>query len=127
MSSESHDLPTSAFDTLLPKLIAILELTQPSEGDLTPQARQALLLATNGFKDALNHAKNLANALPGAELQIQDQDEVIEVLEHLRDNKRKQLEQFSQYTPSPSSANAAEDQAVNLHMEVDSTASTPGQ
>jgi hypothetical protein len=43
--SESHDLPTSAFDTLLPKLIAILELTQPSEGDLTPQARQALLLA----------------------------------------------------------------------------------
>jgi hypothetical protein len=55
--SESSDLPTSAFDKLLPKLIAILELTQPSQHDLSPQARQALLLAVCAFLDPQDFQK----------------------------------------------------------------------
>lgn len=43
---------------------------------------------TNEFKDALNKAKTLVNALPGAELLVEDQDEVIAMLENLRDKKR---------------------------------------
>lgn len=40
----SKDLPISSFDILLQKLVAVLELSS-SGGELTPQARQALLQA----------------------------------------------------------------------------------
>jgi len=125
--SMPSSLSVSAFDVLLPKLIAILELTQPSEGDLTPQARQALLQATNEFKEALSKTKSLVNALPGAELLAEDQDEVIDMLGRLRDKKREQLQSFSQYIPvAASSLSVTEAESSELQMEVDSTASTPG-
>ena len=40
----SKDLPISSFDILLQKLVVVLELSS-SGGELTPQARQALLQA----------------------------------------------------------------------------------
>ena len=45
----SKDLPISSFDVLLQKLVAVLELSS-SGGELTPQARQALLQAVRPSK-----------------------------------------------------------------------------
>jgi hypothetical protein len=47
---------------------------------------------TNDFKNALNQAKEIAMALPGGELSIEEQDEIISMLENLRDQKRLHLE-----------------------------------
>ncbi|KAF4591282.1 hypothetical protein EYR40_009885 [Pleurotus pulmonarius] len=120
MSSKS--LPTSVFESLLPKLAVVLELTQNLEGSMTPQARNALLQATNDFKNTLNHAKELAKSLPGGELMTKDQDEVIQMLEQIRDQKRRQLLEFSTTVLETSHVSNAETQ-----MEVDSMASTPSQ
>jgi hypothetical protein len=101
----NNPLPAALFESLFLKLIAVLELTQRPEGIVTPQAKQAVLHAvssqrnkvpvpyadihqTNEFKSALNQAKELAVHLPGGELLIDDQTEVIEMLTELRDRKR---------------------------------------
>ncbi|EGO19487.1 hypothetical protein SERLADRAFT_442964 [Serpula lacrymans var. lacrymans S7.9] len=89
------------------------------EGTATPQAKQALLHATNDFKSTLNQAKELANVLPGGEMLVDEQDDVIEVLERIREHKRQQLVEFaSRALTSPA-------QGVSAKMEIDSTASTP--
>jgi len=121
----SKDLPISSFDILLQKLVVVLELSS-SGGELTPQGRQALLQATNDLKDALNQAKSLINALPGGELCLDEQDEVIDMLEHLKGAKKAQLEQLSQYVPSGSASDSPATDAKDVTMEIDSTASTPG-
>lgn len=41
----SNPLPTSLYESLLLKLVTVLELTQRPEGTVTPQAKQALLQA----------------------------------------------------------------------------------
>ncbi|KAJ7367588.1 hypothetical protein B0H14DRAFT_3087509 [Mycena olivaceomarginata] len=116
----NNPLPAALFESLFLKLIAVLELTQRPEGIVTPQAKQAVLHATNEFKSALNQAKELAVHLPGGELLIDDQTEVIEMLTELRDRKRQQLTEFSTRTLAASSAFA-----VDHRMEIDSMASTP--
>jgi hypothetical protein len=40
------------------------------------------------FREALNRARSLAHALPGGELLIEEQDEVIAMLERVREKKR---------------------------------------
>ncbi|KAF9441169.1 hypothetical protein P691DRAFT_684790, partial [Macrolepiota fuliginosa MF-IS2] len=72
------------------------------------------------FRNALAQAKDLVTNLPKGELLIEDQDEVIHMLETLRDRKRAQLERFSRQ-PLQSSALSASEQKV----EIDSMASTP--
>ncbi|KAG6916930.1 hypothetical protein DXG01_004691 [Tephrocybe rancida] len=119
MSAES--LPTSLYESLLLKLTNVLELTQKSEGIVTPQAKQALLQATNDFKNAINQAKELAAGLPGGEMVVQDQDEVIAMLETLRDRKREQLAQFAVQALISGGAHSA----LEARMEIDSMASTP--
>lgn len=42
----------------------------------------------NKFRDDLNHGKDAANTLQGGELSIGDQDDIIETLERLRDQKK---------------------------------------
>jgi len=121
----SKDLPISSFDVLIQKLVAVLELSS-SGGELTPQARQALLQSTNDLKDALNQAKSLINALPGGELCLDEQDEVIDMLQRLKQAKKAQLEQLSQYVPSNSVSDSPVTDAKDIQMEIDSTASTPG-
>lgn len=117
--SSSSVLPMSLYEGLLAKLVKILELTQKPEGTATPQAKQALLHATNDFKSSIAQAKDLAAELAGGELRIDEQDEVIEMLTQLRDRKRQQLDQFSAQTLELSSSSA------EMSMEVDSMASTP--
>jgi len=43
---------------------------------------------TKEFKDMLSKAKQLATTLPGGDMSLSDQDEVIQMLEELRDYKR---------------------------------------
>jgi hypothetical protein len=40
------------------------------------------------FREALNRARSLASALPGGELHIEEQDDIIAMLERLREKKR---------------------------------------
>ncbi|KAJ7075367.1 hypothetical protein B0H15DRAFT_866937 [Mycena belliarum] len=116
----TNPLPAALFESLLLKLVAVLELTQRPEGTVTPQAKQAVLQATNDFKSALNQAKELAANLPGGELLIEDQVEVIQMLTALRDRKRNQLAEFSARVLVSSSTSGA-----GHRMEIDSMASTP--
>ena len=45
-------------------------------------------MQTNEFKEILTKAKLLAANLPGGDMSLSDQDEVIQMLEKLRDYKR---------------------------------------
>ncbi|KAF8174722.1 hypothetical protein BJ912DRAFT_1147312 [Pholiota molesta] len=74
--------PISYYEELLPKLVAVLELIQQSPGSQRPNRNR------NCFKPALAQAKEFANNLPGGELCIKEQDDVIYMLETLRDRKR---------------------------------------
>jgi len=120
----SFTIPSTVYDSLLLKLVAVLELTQKPDGISTPQAKQAVLQATNEFKSLLLHAKTLAVNLPGGELHINDQDDVIEMLTTLRDRKREQLIAFSSKSSQVTSS-VGSHMMNDLGMEVDSMASTP--
>ncbi|KAF7331502.1 Mediator of RNA polymerase II transcription subunit 9 [Mycena kentingensis (nom. inval.)] len=97
-ATNPNPLPVALFDSLLPKLITVLEEIEKPDGVVTPQARQAVLAATNEFRDALTKAKELATNLPGGDLRIEEQVDVIEMLTELRDRKRRQLAEFSSRT-----------------------------
>ncbi|KZT22089.1 hypothetical protein NEOLEDRAFT_1072219 [Neolentinus lepideus HHB14362 ss-1] len=118
MASTEYTLPVSAFESLLLKLLNVLELSQRLEGTSTHQAKQALLQATNEFKDGLARARELADGLPGGELLIQEQDELISMLEQLKEQKRQQLAAFSEKVFSTS-------RVGDMKTDLDSTASTP--
>ncbi|KAI0825250.1 hypothetical protein BC628DRAFT_1410314 [Trametes gibbosa] len=117
---------TSVYESLLLKLANVAELAVQDQGTLNPQAKQALVRSTREFKDALREAQQYANTLPGGELSVEEQDEVIRMLENLRERKkcvdtpRQQLAEFADRVGNISSA--AEN---DMKMEVDSTASTP--
>ncbi|ESK84657.1 hypothetical protein Moror_13277 [Moniliophthora roreri MCA 2997] len=117
----TNSLPTGLFQSLLSKLVVILELTQNPEGIATPQGKQAILQATNDFKASLMQAKELASSLPGGDLLIEDQDDVIDMLVTLRDRKRDQLADFSNRAISITTTTTT----AEMKMEIDSMASTP--
>lgn len=146
------------YEGLLVKLVAVLHLVRSSDGANTPNSKQALFQAvshsilhpkspprrltghrqTNNFKSAMNQAREFAITLPGGEMLIEEQDEVIDMLERLRDRKRfvhsglgcamlhyslqtrEQLSHFSDCALS-STLNVSDQHK----MEVDSMASTP--
>lgn len=105
--------PEGLFESIVPKLIAVLEHTQRSDSPVTPQAKQALLQAvrppvrptgpvssssstltrhppaqTTDFKTTLAHAKDYAARLPGGETNLDEQNELIAMLEDLREHKK---------------------------------------
>lgn len=51
------------------------------------------------FRETLNDARSIANALPGGEMLIEEQEEVIAMLERLRAKKR-YVDFFNNYQPS---------------------------
>ncbi|GAW02772.1 hypothetical protein LENED_004440 [Lentinula edodes] len=120
----ANTIPSTVYDSLLLKLVTVLELTQKPDGISTPQAKQAVLQATNEFKTLLVTAKNLADNLPGGDLDIVDQDNVIEMLTTLRDRKRDQLVEFSSKSSQVASA-VGTHMFTDAGMEIDSMASTP--
>ncbi|KAF8908216.1 hypothetical protein CPB84DRAFT_1744381 [Gymnopilus junonius] len=114
--------PVSLYEDLLPKLVAVLQLTQQNEGGMSnPQAKQRLLQATNNFKNAMAQAREFAANLPGGELRIEEQDDVIMMLEELKERKRAQLAEFAARKVTSTVS------AHDLKMEIDSVASTPVQ
>ncbi|KAI5991097.1 hypothetical protein F5J12DRAFT_862013 [Pisolithus orientalis] len=106
----------SPCEQILAKLIAVVKHTQISGSNLTPQTTQALLQATNDYKNTLLQAKKYAATLPGGELNAEEQEELIAMLERLRDHKKQQLTELSERLSS---------MVHSEKMEVDSTASTP--
>ncbi|KZT67684.1 hypothetical protein DAEQUDRAFT_767041 [Daedalea quercina L-15889] len=111
---------SNIYESLLPKLVAILEATQQAtDGAPTQQAKQTLVHATNDFRETLKEAKEIASTLPGGELSLEEQDEVIAMLERLKERKQQQLAKFS------ADVEAISTTTQQLKMEVDSTASTP--
>ncbi|TBU26356.1 hypothetical protein BD311DRAFT_667813 [Dichomitus squalens] len=110
---------TALFESLTLKLTNVVELATQDQGPLTPQARQTLVRSTKEFKDALKEAHDYATTLPGGDHSVEEQDEVIEMLEKLKERKRCQLAEFADRVGRISSSQ------VNMNMEVDSTASTP--
>ncbi|EIW65076.1 uncharacterized protein TRAVEDRAFT_140450 [Trametes versicolor FP-101664 SS1] len=112
---------TSVYESLLLKLANVAELAVQDQGPLTPQAKQALVRSTKEFKDAMKEANEFATTLPGGELSVEEQDEVIGMLENLKERKRCQLADFAGKVGAISSAAPH----PNMKMEVDSTASTP--
>lgn len=106
------NIPAHLYQSLILKLVAVLELTQSPDGVVTPQAKQALLQAvrfvvftrcnngvdraqTNDYKNAMSQARELASNLPGGELVIEEQEQVIQMLEQLRDRKKCRSSVFS--------------------------------
>ncbi|KAI0761665.1 hypothetical protein BD413DRAFT_646624 [Trametes elegans] len=110
---------TSLYEFLILKLANVVELATQDQGTLTPQAKQTLVRSTKEFKDGLREAQDYATTLPGGELSVQEQDEVINMLEMLKERKRKQLADFSERASAISSSQK------DMKMELDSTASTP--
>ncbi|KAI0248082.1 hypothetical protein BJV78DRAFT_843886 [Lactifluus subvellereus] len=134
MTANDHEtLPSSALESLLTKLLAILRVTQRPEGTSNARNKQDLLQAIQAFREALNHARDLAIALPGGELLVEEQDEVIAMLERLRAKKQLQLQNFSDKVIDTKAAGYSVPQYASGHgtagqdaqMEVDSNASTP--
>jgi len=115
----TNGLPITLYEDLLPKLVAVLELTQQTVGISTPEAKQKLLQTTKDFKNAIAQAKEFAANLPGGELLIEEQDAVISLLETLKERKRAQLSEFAARNVVSSSS------ALEMQMEIDSMASTP--
>ncbi|KAH9850646.1 hypothetical protein C2E23DRAFT_734593 [Lenzites betulinus] len=111
---------TAIYESLLLKLSNVAELAVQDQGTLSPQAKQALVRSTREFKDTMKEAQNYAHTLPGGELSVEEQDEVIRMLENLKERKRRQLADFAEKVGNISSASVND-----LKMEVDSTASTP--
>ncbi|KAI0286616.1 OPT oligopeptide transporter protein-domain-containing protein [Russula aff. rugulosa BPL654] len=95
-TTASEMLPSSVFESLLPKLLTILQVTQRPEGTSNVRNKQDLLQAIQAFRETLNDARSIANALPGGEMLIEEQEEVIAMLERLRAKKRLQLRDFSE-------------------------------
>lgn len=152
-TTASETLPPSVFESLLPKLLTILQVTQRPEGTSNVQNKQDLLQAIQAFREALNDARSIASALPGGEMLIEEQEEVIAMLERLRAKKRLQLREFSERVIDTKAAGynvplqyasgiggaaagarggagaggggAAAGSGSNAQMEVDSNASTP--
>ncbi|KAI9059573.1 hypothetical protein FKP32DRAFT_1579444 [Trametes sanguinea] len=114
---------TSLYESLLPKLATVVELATQDQGAFTPQAKQALVRSTKDFKDSVKEAHEYATTLPGGELSVDEQDEVIDMLEELKERKRcvRQLADFAEKVNGISTARPKPD----FKMEVDSNASTP--
>jgi hypothetical protein len=102
--------------------------------------KQDLLQAIQAFREALNNARSTASALPGGEMLIEEQEDIIAMLERLREKKRLQLRDFSdkvidtkaaghcvppQYAAGAAGGASGGGTGSNAQMEVDSNASTP--
>ncbi|TFK28364.1 hypothetical protein FA15DRAFT_584412 [Coprinopsis marcescibilis] len=115
----SSTLPSALYESLLLKLATVIEITRENEGVANVQVKQRLLQATNDFRNSLSQAKELATTIPGGEFTVYEQDDVIEMLETLRERKRARLAQF--LSRNITTAHSIAD----MKMEIDSMASTP--
>ncbi|KAI0781837.1 hypothetical protein C8Q75DRAFT_812165 [Abortiporus biennis] len=105
---------------LVLKFANIIDLICTRGAQNDPQLKHVLVKEINDFKEDMNQAKNAANTLPGGDLTMDDQDDVIRMLEQLRNQRRDILVNAIGEMKSSS-----EEQTDIKDMEIDSTASTP--
>jgi hypothetical protein len=105
----SHPLPASVIDHLVPTLLRIYTLVHdPSGAPVTATNTKELKdavrtdihtlcafytlmthdIQTEDFKTRLSVARTLINKLPGGDLTSKEQEEIIKMLEDMRDYKR---------------------------------------
>ncbi|PAV22215.1 hypothetical protein PNOK_0217200 [Pyrrhoderma noxium] len=121
----SSSFPDPVFESLLDKLAHTLEVAQKLDMEQNIETRQQLFQATTDFKNSLAKAKEIANTLPGGEMLVSEQNDVIAMLETLRDMKRSQLSQFSSQSLSVSNTGTGISADEQMKIEIDSTASSP--
>ncbi|KIO26798.1 hypothetical protein M407DRAFT_243604 [Tulasnella calospora MUT 4182] len=90
-----NSLPISAFESLQPALIKVLKAVHDAGDSDEVQHRLAIATATNELKERIVEAKTLIDALPGGEMLIEHQDEVIKALEQLKAQKTEHLIKFT--------------------------------
>jgi len=90
----SYALSQSTFESLLPAIVAILKLTQPQPPGTAAQ-QQEIAKATMALRSQLANARELVDALPGGEMLLEHQHEVIAMLIGMRDARRAQLARLS--------------------------------
>ncbi|KAG9101603.1 hypothetical protein FS749_005483 [Ceratobasidium sp. UAMH 11750] len=90
----SYALSQSTFESLLPSIVGILQSTQP-QGPASPAQRQEIAKATMALRSQLANARDLVDALPGGEMLLEHQHEVIAMLTEMRDARRAQLARLS--------------------------------
>ncbi|KAF8321763.1 hypothetical protein DL93DRAFT_2032265, partial [Clavulina sp. PMI_390] len=76
-------LPTDVFERLLPALVDVVSAI--NNEDQTVLAHKQ---ATEIFRQRVATAREVVENIPGGEMSIRDQDEVIAMLKALRDQKR---------------------------------------
>ncbi|KAG8937252.1 hypothetical protein FRC03_010106 [Tulasnella sp. 419] len=97
--ASQNPLPAYEFEQLIPSLIRVLKAVNdklPADEERIAQQKYAIAGATNELKSLISRAKSLVDSLPGGDMQLEDQDEVIKALRQVRDEKQKYLELFSQ-------------------------------
>ncbi|CAE6439204.1 unnamed protein product [Rhizoctonia solani] len=81
----------STFESLLPSVVQIIQSTQPQSSAQTHQQQQDIAKATMALRTQLATARDQIDALPGGEMLIKDQQEVIHMLQEMRSQRRAQL------------------------------------
>ncbi|KAH7343799.1 hypothetical protein B0J17DRAFT_764957, partial [Rhizoctonia solani] len=81
----------STFESLLPSVVQIIQSTQPQSSTQTHQQQQDIAKATMALRTQLATARDQIDALPGGEMLLKDQQEVIQMLQEMRSQRRAQL------------------------------------
>jgi len=87
-------LPVETFEDLLPALDNVLKAVYDARDGDEAQHKLAIAAATDDLKMKLARARELVDGLPGGEMLRRDQDQAIEVLQKLRDQRRAHLLSF---------------------------------
>ncbi|QRV72776.1 RNA polymerase II transcription mediator complex subunit 9 [Ceratobasidium sp. AG-Ba] len=88
-------LSQATFEALLPSIVAILQTTQPQPSSNAQTQRQEIAKATLALRSQLAHARDIVDALPGGEMLLEHQHEVIAMLKEMRNARRAQLARLS--------------------------------
>ncbi|KAH8086591.1 hypothetical protein BXZ70DRAFT_1011683 [Cristinia sonorae] len=106
--------------SLVEKFAAVVEIIYTQHNaPQTPQSRQNLLKVVNEFKEDVARAQEAAHSLHGGHLTAAEQDDIINMLSDIKEQKRKALESLLAHIDLPLPA------VDTSNMELDSTASTP--
>ncbi|CAE6408878.1 hypothetical protein BN14_00484 [Rhizoctonia solani AG-1 IB] len=81
-------LSQATFESLLPSVVQIIQSTQPQPHAQTQQQQQEIAKATMALRTQLAAARDQVDALPGGEMLLKDQQEVIHMLQEMRSQRR---------------------------------------
>ncbi|CAE6413193.1 unnamed protein product [Rhizoctonia solani] len=87
-SINKHTFNQSTFESLLPTVVQIIQSTQPQSATQTHQQQQDIAKATMALRTQLSIARDQVDALPGGEMLLKDQQEVIQMLKEMRSQRR---------------------------------------